>query len=106
MVKTKNPEKKASRILDYFNWSVTSFEATFPDGKFYWYVQLIIDIFSRVNFLFCRDLNVSSFKRVALGRVFESFHSRTYWAEKENQAKYNEDISILAHKESPSVIKK
>ena len=64
----------------------------------------IIDIFSRVNFLFNVRPKCLVLQELLLVESLKSFLLVLIEQKKENQAKYNEDISILAHKESPSVI--
>ena len=59
----------------------------------------IIDIFSRVNFLFDVRPKCLVLQELLLVESLKSFLLVLIEQKKENQAKYNEDISILAHRE-------
>ena len=65
----------------------------------------IIDIFSRVNFL----LDVSSkcfiLQQLFLVEFLQSLLLVLIEQKKEHQANYNEDISILARRKSPCMVK-
>ena len=64
----------------------------------------IIDVVSRVNFLFDVSLKYFILQELLLVELLQSFFLVLIEQKKENQANYNEDISILAHRKSPSVI--
>ena len=66
----------------------------------------IIDIFSCVNFLF--DVSPKGFilQKLFLVEPLKSLLLVLIEQKKEHQANYNEDISILAHRKSPCMIKK
>ena len=66
----------------------------------------IIDIFSCVNFLF--DVIPKGFilQKLFLVEPLKPFFFVLIEQKKEHQANYNEDISILAHRKSPCMIKK
>ena len=66
----------------------------------------IIDIVSRVNFLFDVSLKYFILQELLLVELLKSFLLVLIEQKKENQANYNEDISILAHRKSPCMIKK
>ena len=66
----------------------------------------IIDVFSRLNFLF--DISPKCFilQKLFLVEPLKSLLLVLIEKKKEHQANYNEDISILAHRKSPCMIKK
>ena len=66
----------------------------------------IIDVVSRVNFLFDVSLKYFILQELLLVESLKSFLLVLIEQKKENQAKYNENISILAHRKSPCMIKK
>ena len=66
----------------------------------------IIDVVSRVNFLFDVSLKYFILQELLLVELLQSFFLVLIEQKKENQANYNEDISILAHRKSPCMIKK
>ena len=66
----------------------------------------IIDVVSRVNFLFDVSLKYFILQELLLVELLQSFFLLLIEQKKENQANYNEDISILAHRKSPCMIKK
>ena len=66
----------------------------------------IIDIFSRLNFLFDVSPECFILQKLFLLEPLKSLLLVLIEQKKENQANHNEDISILAHRKSPCMIKK
>ena len=66
----------------------------------------IIDIFSRVNFLFDVSPKCFILQKLFLVEPLKPLLLVLIEQKKENQANHNEDISILAHRISPCMIKK
>ena len=66
----------------------------------------IIDIFSRVNFFFDVSPKCFILQNLFLVEPLQSLLLVLIEQKKENQANHNEDISILAHRKSPCMIKK
>ena len=66
----------------------------------------IIDIFSRVNFLFDVRPKCLIVQELLLVESLKSSLLVLIEQKKEDQANHNEDISILAHRKSPCMIKK
>ena len=66
----------------------------------------VIDIFSSVNFLFDVSPKCLILQKLFLVESLKSLFLVLIEQKKEHQANYNEDISILAHRKSPCMIKK
>ena len=66
----------------------------------------IIDIFSRVNFLLDVSPECFILQKLFLVEPLQSLLLVLIKQKKEHQANYNEDISILANRISPCMIKK